>query len=251
MKPLNSVISLIITLVFFQLSLIAQDDKHRSALVEGPDLRIEQRQVSWLRNDYTAHTMLMHADQKAVEKAFEKFMKDRYKLKFSNARGWREHPDVLITDIISEIIIFAYSTDNEPNGSRLRVIADLGGTSINARDYPQAAANLERIMTTFAQGFYASAYADAIDEEKKELKSADGELSKLKKANQKSEKSKKKAEKSIAKHEKDLKKLRSEVDEAEKEMATNAKKIAEQEKSVKERGQRVDRLRKGADQMRR
>ncbi len=244
---------LLLTLLISALSLgaFAQDDKTVDALLNGPDMRVEQRQVTWLRNDYTAHTMFILSDQKTVEKEFEKYVKSRYKVKFNNARGWREAPGVLMADIIAETVTFAFSTEKEKNGTRLRAIVDLGGVSMNARDYPQGAANLESFMAAFARSLYASVYADAIDEEKKELKSIEKDLKKLKKAEKKHKKSKKKAEKQIGKLEKELKKQRDEVKEAEDAIKKDAKELADKEKEVKERNQRLDKLRKGADKVRR
>lgn len=233
------------------LSLNAQDDKTVEALLKGPDMRIEQRQVSWLRNDYTAHTMFVLSDEKTVQKEFEKFVRSSYKVKFNNARGWREAPGVLMADIIAETITFAFSTEKEKNGTRLRVIVDLGGVSLNARDYPQGAANLESFMTAFARSLYASIYADAIDEEKKALKDVEKDLKKLKKAEKKHKKSKKKAEKQISKLEKSLKKERDELKEAEDALKKDAKTLADTEKEVKQRNSRIDQLRKGADKVRR
>lgn len=229
----------------------AQDEKAAEALLNRPELRVEQRQVSWLRNDYTAHTMFIQSDEKTVEKEFEKFVKSRYKVKFNNARGWREAPGVLMADIIAETITFAFSTESEKNGIRLRVIVDLGGVSLNARDYPQGAANLESFMTAFAHSLYAKAYAEAIDSEKKALKSVEKDLKKLKKAEKKHKKDKKKAEKQISKLEKELKKQRDAVKEADDAIKKDAKELADKEKDVKERNQRVDKLRKGADKVRR
>lgn len=242
---------LLLLFVFQSFIAFTQDDKAVDALLDGPEMRVEQRQVSWLRNDYTAHTMFIQSDEKTVEKEFEKYVKSRYKVKFNNARGWREAPGALMADIIAETVTFAFSTEKEKNGTRLRVIVDLGGVSLNARDYPQGAANLDSFITAFAQSLYATVYADAIDEEKGVLKSAEKELKKLQKAEKQHQSDKKKAEKQISKLEKELEKQRSAVTEAEKAMEKDAKALADKEKDVKERNDRLDKLRKRADKVRR
>jgi valyl-tRNA synthetase len=249
MKCIRPILSLLF--IVFTGMLTAQDEKTVDALLSGPDMRVEQRQVSWLRNDYTAHTMFVLSDEKTVQKEFEKFIRARYKVKFNNARGWREAPGVLMADLIAETITFAFSTEKEKNGTRLRVIMDLGGVSVNARDYPQAAANLENLLGGFARSLYASIYADAIDEEKKTVKTSEKELKKLKSAEKKHKKDKKKAEKQIAKLEKELKKQRDALKEAEDAIKKDAKELADKEKDVKERNNRIDQLRKRADKVRR
>ncbi len=228
-----------------------QDDKIKQALVEGSDLKVEQRQVTWIRNDYTAHTIVIHGESKDLEKEFEKFIKGKYKVKFSNAKGWREAPGIIMADIIAETVIFAFSIESESNGSRLRVLMDVGGASVNAREYPQASANLENLLQAFARSFYSSTYSDVIDDEKKELKSIEKDLSKLQKAKKKQEKTKQKAEKEINKLEKSLKKAKDEKAGAEKDISNGAKELQEKEKAVKERNTRIDKLRKSADKMRR
>ncbi len=230
---------------------LAQDKAVKTALEKGPEMRVEQRQVSWIRNDYTAHTMLIHSEAKELEKEFEKFMKSRYKMKFSNARGWREVPGVVMPDIIAETVIFAFSTEKESDGARLRVIVDLGGASLNAREHPQAASNLEQVLREFARSVYASAYSDLIDEEKKQLKSEEKALGALTKARKKHEKEQAQAEKAIKKLEKELEKQRKVSADAKKAIEEGAKELSAKEAAVKERNERVGRLRKQADKVRR
>lgn len=237
--------------VFAASELSAQDDEMIQAMTTAPDLKVEQRPVRWLRDDYNAHTIHINGDSKDVGKAFEKFVGSKYKMKFSNARGWREAPGVLLADIIAETVIFAFSVEDDKPGSRLRVIMDLGGASLDARQHPQAAGNLENLLVAFAREFYSSAYQEAIDQEKKALKKDEKAVSKLEKSVSKNEKSKQKAEKSIKKAEKELKDLQSEIAELEKEISEEQEKLVKEKAKAEKRKQGVDDLRKAADKVKR
>lgn len=234
----------ILALALISLNLSAQDEKILDALAKGPDLDVEQRQVSWLKNDHTAHVIAIVGEEKDVAKAFEGYMGKRYKLKFSRNKGWEEAAGVLLADIIAETVIFAYSTETSSGTVYLRVIMDLGGASINAREYPQAKEALDRMLADFARQFYGDIYAKAIDQEEKELKSVQKELAKLTKEREKAQKTKEKAEKS-------MKELEADIREAEKTINEGAQAISDKEEAVKKRKSRVDELRKGADKVRR
>lgn len=229
----------------------AQDEKLVEALTSAPPMVVEQRPVRWLRDDYNAHTIHINGETKEVEKAFEKFISSRYKLKFSNARGWREAPGALLADIIAETVIFAFSVEEEKPGSRLRVIMDLGGVSLDARQHPQAATNLEGLLIDFAREFYTTAYQEVMDEQKKELKSEEKALSKLEKSISKNEKAKKKAEKSLKKAEKEISDLEKEMADLTKEIDEEKGKLDGEKSKVEERKSRIDQLRKTADKIKR
>lgn len=231
-------------LMFISVTLSAQDEKILDALAKGPDMNVEQRQVSWLKNDHTAHVITIVGEEKDVAKAFEGYMSKRYKLKFTKTKGWEEAAGVLLADIIAETVIFAYSTEKSSDAANLRVIVDLGGASINAREYPQAKEALDRMLADFARQFYGDIYAKAIDQEEKELKDVEKELAKLTKEREKAQKTKEKAEKS-------LKELEADIREAEKTINDGAQAISDKEEAVKKRKSRVDELRKGADKVRR
>lgn len=243
MKILLRILPLL-ALAFISLNLTAQDEKILDALAKGPNLEIEQRQVSWLKNDHTAHIIGIVGEEKDVAKAFESYMGKRYKLKFSRNKGWDEAAGVLLADIIAETAIFAYSTETSSGTVYLRIIMDLGGASINAREYPQAKQSLDRMMADFARQLYGDIYGKAIDQEEKELKDAQKDLAKLTKEREKAQKTKEKAEKT-------LKNLEADISEAEKTINEGAQAISDKEEAVKKRKDRVGELRNGADKVRR
>ncbi len=238
-------------LLFISFTSWSQDDKRMQALSTTPELRVEQRQVSWVRNDYTAHTIYIVGDAKAIEQQFEKLLKSKYKMKFSNTRGWRETQNVLMADIIAESANVAFSTEDEREGTRLRMIVDLGGNSLNALQYPVAVNNLENLLIGFAREFYSSAYNEAIEDEKKLLKNEEKALAELEKTEKKLKKENEKAAKSVEKMEKEMEKLRRTISENERTLSKDEKTREEKRAQVKARTELLDRLRQAADGVRR
>lgn len=238
-------------LLFITSTLWSQDEKRMQALSSAPELRVEQRQVSWVRNDYTAHTIYIIGDAKEIEQQFEKLLKSKYKLRFSNTRGWRETQNVLMADIIAESANVAFSVEEERQGTRLRMIVDLGGNSLNGLQYPVAVNNLENLLVNFAREFYASAYNEAIEAEKKLLKDEEKALADLEKTEKKLKKENEKAAKSVEKSEKELEKLRRTISENESALSADEKTREEKRAQVKTRTELLDRLRKAADGVRR
>jgi hypothetical protein len=238
-------------LLFLTSTSWSQDEKRIAALTAAPELRVEQRQVSWVRNDYTAHTIYIIGDAKEIEKQFEKLLKSKYKMKFSNTRGWRETQNVLMADIIAENANVAFSTEEEREGTRLRMIVDLGGNSLNGLQYPVAVNSLENLLIGFAREFYAAAYNEAIETARDLLKDEEKALAELEKTEKKLKKESEKAIKSIEKLEKELDKKRRTISDNESTMSADQKTREEKRELVKTRTELLDRLRKAADGVRR
>lgn len=238
-------------LLFLHTTSWSQDEKRIQALTSTPELRVEQRQVSWVRNDYTAHTIYIIGDSKEIEQQFEKLLKSKYKMKFGNTRGWRETQGVLMADIIAETANVAFSTEEEREGTRLRMIVDLGGNSLNGLQYPVAVQNLENLLIGFAREFYSTAYNEAIEAEKKLLKEEEKALAALEKTEKKLKKENEKAQKSIEKSEKELEKLRRTISDNESTLSKDEKTREEKRAQVDTRSKRMDNLRKAADGIRR
>ena len=238
-------------LLFCTFTAWSQDEKRIAALSATPELRVEQRQVSWVRNDYTAHTIYIIGDAKEIEKQFEKLLKSKYKMKFSSTRGWRETQNVLMADIIAESANVAFSTEEEREGTRLRMIVDLGGNSLNGLQYPVAVNSLENLLVNFAREFYAAAYNEAIETERDLLKDEEKALAELEKTEKKLKKETEKAVKSIEKLEKELEKQRRTISDNESTLSNDEKTREQKRSQVQTRTELLDRLRKAADGIRR
>ncbi|WP_306641333.1 hypothetical protein [Sanyastnella coralliicola] len=258
-----------LTLILFALGFLfsaqAQNDKTLEAMLNRPEMKVEQRQMKWQKKSYDAHTMLIHADKGEVEKALVKFFEDKYKISFSKLKGMQAAEGVVMSDIIAETVVVAVSVEEESNGSRAQVIVDLGGSSLNGSDHPTASSNLDRLMQTFAQSFYQDAYADVIDDQQKTLDKAEKEYDKSVKEGEKLASSIEKNTGNISDAENDITKktqeiedlkaeienLKSEIQQLQRDQESNAKAQETKKKAVEAQKLKVNKLRQVADGLQR
>lgn len=230
----------------------AQDER-AEAMTELPELNPETRELKWKKMKHEAHTLFLYAEDKDVEKAAKKFFEDKYDADFSNEKGMNAAVGIVMSDVNSETATLAFDVESEKDGSRLCVIVDLGGRSLNHRDHPQASASLDRLLTAFGRRFYKEAYAEVVKEQEDVLDDAEKAMGKLVKEGENLADDQQDASENIEKKKKEIEELQQEIEELEKKIKEieksrqqNTEAQQAQQKVVDAQKQRVNKLRQVA-----
>ena len=237
----------------------------------SPDMSISQRDVKVKKEPTAALSMKINAPSKDVEKAAEKYFKDKYKADFKKEKDFMVASNVLMSDVANENAVLMTRVEDESGLSRLDIIVMLQGKALNEREHPVAFANMKNVMKSFARAFYLEEYSEVLDNQRKELSSEEKTLEKSIKAGDKLSKSIsgnesdiKKAENDIAKTEQDIRdaqaKLeqlkadidnhKNEIEELKKEVDKNKNATAEQQKVVDKKKEKVNKIQAASDAVR-
>ena len=241
---------LFFSMIFLGTIAFGQDDQRVENLLGAPSFEIERGSTKWQKQQMETHSFFVNGDKDDVEKALENFFEKKYKIQFEKVKGMNAVEGVVLSDVINETGTLAFSVDGDNGGSRVNVLMDLGGKSLNQKEHTQASASLRALLRGFNKEFTIEEYDNVIGDQEKVLGKEEKSLEKLVKEGEKIVSNTDKNTKEIADSEQEIKnleakieQLKKDIEQLKKDKENNLKEQEKQKKAVEAQKAKVASLR--------
>jgi DNA-binding helix-hairpin-helix protein with protein kinase domain len=190
------------------------------------DIKVEETNAKIADGNNNAYTMIIfEADDKNVEKAWKKLMKD-YKAKV-NMKKEIFADDAEISELSSNTVdVYAIVEKTKDGDSKITVAFDLGGAFLSSSNHSSQSKAAKSILRKFGVSAAKDAVLEQIKEAEKELKKMEGDKEQLIKDNED-------LHKKIEGWEKDIEKAKEDIKENEKAQEEKVKEIENQNALIK------------------
>jgi hypothetical protein len=152
-----------------------------TAMRNKPTILTSASEIEINKSVAQASGILLHGEDKDVEKQFKHFMETKQSIDLKKHKGLLQKTGLKIEQMHNDTVTLLADFKKQKTGTLLALGASSGGNYLDATSHPQAFKYMDSLLTLFGKDFYQWAYAEVLNDERKSLEKMERELERQRK----------------------------------------------------------------------